>query len=559
MKPDIRWQVLLALAAISLVLMLLSFQVQSAALCTTTIPSSGGTYIEGMVGSPLVLNPLLSDNYPVDRELTNLIFDGLIKFDETGQIQPALAEEWSISDDGLVIGFKLRDDLVWHDGVPVTAEDVAFTFGLLQDPEFPSLPALVDLWRPITIQVVDEDRIEFTLPQPYAPFMGALTRGILPRHLLSGVPAAELATSAFNLAPVGTGPFRIETGQSWDRTGRLRLTPAPNYWREGTQLSDIEIRFYPSDAELLAAFEAGQIHGANGISPTTLPVLIDNENTRVFTSAVPRYMSLLFNMTDSGAPAIQSVETRQALALGLDRSNLVDKVLNGQGLVFEGPFLPESWAYRPAILAPYAYDPETAGSLLDGLGWTPDAAGIRQSGGTPLSLRLLTSTHSDQQAIAEAIADMWRTIGIDVQVIVASDLDSFRSDLSQRNFDLALVEVVAPDDPDLYDFWSQEAIVRGQNYSGWNNRRASEALETARQLYSKDERAVYYEAFLRQFASDLPALTLYQPVDVLALHDSVQQVEIGRVWQPRDRFTTFPSWFLNFRDVVVACPLEASD
>ncbi|MFO7663209.1 MAG: peptide ABC transporter substrate-binding protein [Chloroflexota bacterium] len=559
MKPDIRWQVLLVLAAVSLVLMLLSFQVQSAALCTTTIPSSGGTYIEGMVGSPLVLNPLLSDTYPIDRELTNLIFDGLVRFDETGQIQPALAEEWSISDDGLVISFKLRDDLVWHDGVPVTVEDVAFTFGLLQDPQFPGPAALVNLWRPITIQVVDRDQIEFTLPQPYAPFMAALTRGILPSHLLSSVAAAELAASAFNLAPVGTGPFRVETGQSWNRTGRMRLTPDPSYWREGTQLSDIEIRFYPSDAELLAAFEAGQIHGANGISPTTLPVLTEMEDTRVFTSAVPRYMSLLFNMTDSGAPAVQSIEARQALALGLDRSHLVDNVLNGQGLIFDGPYLPESWAYRPAILTPYAYDPQTAGSMLDGLGWIPDAEGIRQSSGTPLSIRLLTSAQSDQQAIADAIAAMWRDIGIDVQVMVESDLDDFRSDLSERNFDLALVEVAAPDDPDLYDFWSQEAIVRGQNYGGWNNRRASEALETARQLYSKDERAVYYEAFLRQFASDLPALTLYQSVNVMALHDSVQQVEIGRVWQPRDRFKTFPIWFLNFRDVVVACPLETSD
>jgi peptide/nickel transport system substrate-binding protein len=556
MKPDIRWQVLLAFAGIALVLMLLSFQVQSAALCTTTIPSSGGTYVEGMVGSPLMLNPLLSDAYPVDRELTNLVFDGLVRFDEKGQIQPALAEEWSISEDGLVIGLKLRDDLIWHDDVPVTAADVAFTFGLLQAPEFPGPAALANLWRSITIQIVDEKRIEFTLPQPYAPFLAALTRGILPRHLLSSVDPSELATMAYNLAPVGTGPFRVESGQNWDRTGRLRLTPNPTYWREGTPISDIDIRFFQSEDDLVRAYETGQIHAANRISPATLPILTSQENTRVFTSAAPRYTSLIFNMTDSGTPIIRAVEGRQALSYGLDRSALVTSVLNGQGIIFDGPFLPESWTYRPGVLTSYSYDPERAASLLDGLGWTLGEAGLRQLEGAPLSLRLLTLPETNHQAIAEAIAVMWRNLGVDVQVNIASDLDEYRAELSERNFDIALTEVLVPDDPDLYDFWSQEAIIRGQNFGGWNNRRASEALETARQLYSKDERAVYYEAFLRQFESELPALTLYQHVNVMVLHDRVQQAEIGRVWEPRDRFHSFSKWFLNFREVVVNCPAE---
>ncbi|MBP6788281.1 MAG: hypothetical protein KA170_11880, partial [Candidatus Promineofilum sp.] len=107
--------------------------------------------------------------------------------------------------------------------------------------------------------------------------------------------------------------------------------------------------------------------------------------------------------------------------------------------------------------------------------------------------------------------------------------------------------------PDLYDFWSQEAIVRGHNYGGWNNRRASEALEAARQLLSPGERSVYYEAFLRQFDADLPALTLYQHVTSYALSDQVQQAEIGRLGRPRDRFATLPAWFLTFREVTVSC------
>jgi peptide/nickel transport system substrate-binding protein len=120
MKPDIRWQALLALAGLALVMMLLSYQVQSAALCTVSVPSPGGVYTEGMVGRPLSLNPLLSDPYPVDRDLVNLIFDGLVAYDESGQVVPALAESWSVSDDNLTWTLTLRDGLEWHDGRPVT-------------------------------------------------------------------------------------------------------------------------------------------------------------------------------------------------------------------------------------------------------------------------------------------------------------------------------------------------------------------------------------------------------------------------------------------------------
>lgn len=120
MRPDIRWQLLLALTGLALVLMLLSYQVQSASLCTVSVPASGGTFVEGVVGRPSTLNPLLSDPYPVDREIDNLIFDGLVRYDERGNVVPALAKEWIVSDDGLTITFTLYEDRVWHDGQPVT-------------------------------------------------------------------------------------------------------------------------------------------------------------------------------------------------------------------------------------------------------------------------------------------------------------------------------------------------------------------------------------------------------------------------------------------------------
>ena len=552
MKPDIRWQLLLASAGLALVVMLVSYQVQSAALCTVSLPAAGGTFVEGIVGRPVSLNPLLADPYPVDRELVNLVFDGLVSRDENGQIVPALAEEWSVGEDGLSLTFTLRDGLTWHDGQPVTSADVAFTYGLLQDEAFPGPSSLTDLWKTVQIEQIDERNIRFTLAQPFAPFLEATTRGILPAHILADLDAGELATTPFNNAPLGTGPFMVQPGQDWQSTGRLRLTPNPAYWRDGTQITDIEFRFFPDAQSLLAAFHAGEIHGMNSLSPTLTPQVVAQANTRLFTSVAPRYSGLFFNLSESGAAPLKTKEVRQALAFGLDRDRLVDMTLNGQGIVFDGPYLPGTRYYRADLLTAYHYQPETAAEMLNAAGWVGE--GIRNREGIPLSLRLIASDSAESRAVAEELVRQWATIGVEARLDLVAGADGLRQALEDRSFDVALVDVLPTGDPDLYDFWSQEAMVRGHNYSGWNNRRASEALEVGRQLYLPDERAPYYETFLRQYDADLPALTLYEHVTSYALNDIVNEAEIGRVWQPRDRFQTFSSWFLNYRDVTVGCP-----
>lgn len=556
MKPDIRWQALLALSGLALVLMLLSYQVQSAALCTVSVPAAGGTFVEGMVGRPTAINPLLSDPYPVDRAIVDLVFDGLVRYDETGQAVPALAEEWSVSEDGLSITFTLREGLTWHDGQPVTTEDVAFTYGLMQDESFPGPGHLVSFWRSVTITPLDESTIQFTLAQPYAPFIEATTRGILPAHLLGDIPVADLATAAFNTTPVGTGSFMVQPGQDWQRTGRLRLTPSPAAWRQGTQLSDVEFRFFATADDLFAAFQSGEVHAATELPPTMAPAAAALPNARLFTSIAPRYSALYFNVSDSGAAALKAREVRQALAYGLDRASLVDDVLNGQGIEFEGPYIPGNWAARTDIMTSYTYQPETAASLLDTAGWV--GAGVRAREGAPLTLRMIALDQPEHRAVAEEIARQWAALGVDAQLTLLPDIDAMRRTLSQRNYDVAVVEIAPPNDPDLYNFWSQEAMVRGQNFAGWNNRRASEALESGRQIYPQNERAAFYEAFIRQFDSDLPALTLYQHVNTYVLSDAVQDVEIGRIWHPRDRFNSFAAWFLNFRDVAVSCPVDSA-
>ena len=556
MKIDLRWQLLLAVVCLGLVVSLLGLQVQRSGLCTEHVPSPGGKLAEGIIGQPQFLNPLLDDANPVDSELADLIFDGLTRYGEDGQLEPALASDWQFSEDGLTVTFRLRDDVVWHDGRPFTAADVAFTYGLLQNENIESPEAVRDLWSSITINVLDDEQIEFVLPQPYAPFLEATTRGILPEHVLTDAPAGALGEQAFNRSPVGTGPFLVAPGNDWQQVGFLRLVPNPNYWREGVQLDVLEYRFYEDTDALAAAYELGDIQAISGVQSNGLKQIAILPEIRLFTTVAPRVTQLIFNLSESGAPAVRSLEVRKALAQAVDRDALVDEVLNGQGVPLEGPYLPTSWAYNPGNLTAYTYDSAAAGARLDGAGWTrPEGEATRFRDGEGLTLRLLVSDEGAHQALANEIAKQWAEVGIQGELVVVP-VSEMRAALTQRQFDVALVDVEPPGDPDLYDFWSQEAIVAGQNFGAWDHRWASEALEAGRQLAAVEERQPYYDAFMRFYDEELPALTLFQHVYTYGISESVNDVEIGPIFSPRDRYETLSQWFLVYRDIAVDCPAD---
>lgn len=557
MKLHLRWQLLLAVVGFGLILAILSFQVQSAGLCTTRVPASGGVFAEGMVGAPQRLNPLFSDSFPVDRELVNLLFDGLVQYDHAGRFIPALAESWTVSEDGRSLQFILRNGLVWHDGEPITTADVAFTYGLLQQEALPAADAVKALWQTVTINPIDERTIEFILAEPYAPFLEATARGILPAHLLQDVPVAELASHAFNQQPVGSGPWRVAPGQDWTATRSLRLTPNPLYWRGGTQIPALDFRFYPDEESLLTAFANGDIQAVNSVSDEMLPEVTAVSHARLFTTVTRQYTQLIFNQSDTGFAPLQQAEVRRALAAGLNREQIIDQALNGQGVPLTGPYLPDSWAYDQALFAAAGVNAANSDELLNSAGWPlPEGSTVRQREGESFQLRLLTLNNEVQQRLAQEVVAQWANLGVMVMVETAVSSTDLREKLAARDFDVALVDITPAIDPDLYDFWSQEAIIRGQNYGAWNNRRASEALEAGRQTWGMGERRPFYNTFLSIYADQVPAITLYQHVYTYALSSEVNQAEVGPIYEPRDRYQTFANWFLLYRDVTISCPTE---
>jgi peptide/nickel transport system substrate-binding protein len=288
-----------------------------------------------------------------------------------------------------------------------------------------------------------------------------------------------------------------------------------------------------------------------------LPDVTAVPHVRLFTTVAPQYTQLIFNQSDTGFTPLRQAEVRRAVAAGLNGKQLIDQALNGQGVPLTGPYLPDSWASDQAIFAAAGVNEANSDELLNSAGWTlPESSTVRQREGEAFQLRLLTLNSDVQQRLAQEVAAQWGNLGVAVLVETAVSIADLREKLAARDFDVALVDVTPSIDPDLYDFWSQEAIIRGQNYGAWNNRRASEALEAGRQVWGLGDRRPFYNTFLSIYADQVPAITLYQHVYTYALSSEVNQAEVGPIYEPRDRYQTFASWFLLYRDVTITCPTE---
>jgi len=546
----IRWQVLLIVLGVVLVGILLAYLASN--YTTVLRPGSGGTYVEGIVGHPQYLNPLLSSTQ-VDRDICALVFNGLTRFNRRGEVAPDLASRWDISFDGLTYTFYLRRDVYWHDGAPFTADDVVFTIGWLQSSDFPGSSELgPELWRTVTVEKLDRYKVRFTLPAPYpyAPFLDYTTVGILPAHVLEGVPVASLPKVGFNLNPVGSGPFQVDEIEVEDEViTTIVLKQYSRYYGSESYLDRVQFRFYPNHQAVFDAYEAGEVEGIARIPASDLPRAQSLPSLNLFSAQIAEYGIVFLNMEE---PFFQEQEVRQALLYALDRQQVIDDVLEGHALVAHSPLIPGSWAYDGDVTR-YEYDWDTADALLNEAGWTLPAEGdgVRRKAGQPLAFTLLTSSEPDRIGVARMLAEQWATVGVTVTVETASQLE-VREALESGNFEAIMVHLALPGDPDPYPFWHETQVEDGQNYAGFVHRRISEILEQARIKINRERRRELYYEFQDIFAQQVPALLLYVPVYTYGVDERIHDVQIGPLMYPSDRFRAISEWWIVPRRVFVS-------
>jgi peptide/nickel transport system substrate-binding protein len=551
---NLRWQILIALGGLLLVVGLLLNQSPNAENQGPQ-PVSGGVHTEALIGSPVRLNPVLDTYNQVDRDVDRLIYSSLIKFDSRGDPKPDLAKEWAVSADGKTYTVALREDASWHDGQPVTTADVIYTYSKFQDDSYPGPSDLHDFWTQIKIVKLDDHTLQFQLPEAFAPFLDYLSVGLLPDHLLRGVTVTDLVDHPFNLHPIGTGPFvfdrfLVDNGKI---TG-VTLNANADYYGKVPYLSRVEFRYFSNDADAYAAMQAGDVEAISEVSPTTLPQVLAQPALNVHTARLPQTQLIYLNLKDDQHAFFQDKNVRQALMLAINRQSIVDRVLKGEAVVATGPILPGSWAFATE-LTPIPFDPAKAASLLDDAGWqlpagaTPGTEGyVRSKDDVQLSFTMLHDDSPEGTQIAEAVQAYWSDIGVKVN-LEADSADSVLKALTDRKYQAALAEINLSryPDPDPYPFWHDSQAESGQNYSGFVDRNIGIWLEQARTTTDRARRAQLYQSFEHRFQDQVPALLLFHPVYTYAINAEVKGVTMGPILDPSDRFANIVDWYLLAR------------
>lgn len=509
----------------------------------TAQPTTGGIYNEGIVGTYSNANPLYATG-SVDTAVSRLIFAGLMKYDSRNQLVGDLASGYTVDKTGKHYTVKLLPNLTWQDGQPLTAQDVAFTFHLIQNPDIGS--PLSSSWQNIVVRATDKYTVTFDLPNVFSAFPYSLTTGILPEHLLASVPASQLRSDAFNTTrPVGAGAFawqaiQVTTNTDPDKVVDLiALQPFAHHQGGAPKLGGFVLHVFGGQDEMVQAFKRRDINAMAGL--TNVPKDL-KDTSQVTAASFPSTAALMsFFKTSSGVLA--DTQVRQALVQGANTNAIIDGLDYAARPVRE-PLLLGQLGYNPTYQQA-GYNPAAANALLDKDGWVRGANGLRSKSGQPLAFSLYAEDTSENQRTATMLAKNWRALGADVTPVL-QPLTDFQTTLEFHNYDALLYGVSIGIDPDVFAYWdsSQANVLSNSrlNFSEYKSAVADAALEAGRTRLDPALRAIKYRPFLAAWQSDVPALGLYQPRFLYITRGTVYGLDEHTLNVDTDRYNSVTNW-----------------
>ena len=469
------------LAALLALTMLLSLA--ACAKTTDTTPSdaaedSGTTLTYGSADYTRI-NPAMDEH----GEINLLLFDGLTAHDGENNVVPGLAETWELDEATNTYTFHLRENLTWHDGEPVTADDVKFTIEAIMDPENGSenAPNFEDVEE---ITVTDEHTVSFRLSAPNVAFLDYMTMAILPEHLLAGEDWQE---SDFFRAPVGTGPYKLER---WDVGQAIILTKNENYYKGAPKIDRIVFKIVPDDNAQALQLESGELDLAL-LDPKNAAQFTGKDGFTCYDMKTSDYRGILFNFWNDYWT--ENRDIIPAICYAIDRQAIVDAVLLGQGMPAYGPL--QRNVYNNENVEHYDYNPEKAKHILEDAGCVMGANGYYERGGAEIAFTIsVMSGEQDRIDIAQAAAQQLREVGIHCTVDIPAVMD-WGGQMA------CLIGWGSPFDADDHTY-KVFGTDKGANYSGYSNAEVDEALTKARESSDPAVRKQYYDEFQVALAND---------------------------------------------------------
>lgn len=510
-------------------------------------PIPGGTYSEGVLGAYTNANPLYATG-PVDLSVSKLLFAGLLTYDQQNNLVGDLAKDWTVDARGTTYTVHLKPSLTWHDGKPLTAADVVFTYDVIQTPDAQS--PLNPSWRGIQVKQVDPLTVTFILPNSLSAFPYSLTNGIVPKHILGDEPVTALRTLAFNTTkPIGAGPFKFNTlevtgGSADTREESIAFDPFEGYHAGRPKLDRFVMHAYRNKQQLMDSFKAKEINAMAGL--TEVPRDIQPGDARIYNMQLTAAVMTFFKM---GEGILADAKVRQALVRATDRDTII-KNLQYATMPVREPILQDQIGYNPAYVQP-GYDISVANALLEESGWKMTKEQIRRKGGRPLFFSLTVQADSEYEDVALQLKQQWRKAGVDIEII-AQDSSEFQTTLAAHSYEALLYGISIGKDPDVLVYWDSSYAVRAENrlnFSEYRSSVADAALQAGRTRSDAALRAIKYQPFLQAWRDDAPAVGLYEPRYLYISHTTVHGLEEHELNAGVERLKNVHNWMVRVQGV----------
>jgi peptide/nickel transport system substrate-binding protein len=479
----------------------------------TSFPSQGAAAQEVDDRGILIMNGsgtgTMPENFnPLITDARVWLYDGLVRFDEEMNPIPDLAESWEISEDGTVYTFKLRENVKFHDGTAMTADDVLYTAQLTLDENInsPYRGKFIIDGEPVVWEKIDDHTVQATLPKPFGPFLAKLSRAdeifftILPKHIMEQ--CTDMQSCSINLQPVGTGPYKFV---EYIPDQRLVLEAHDDYFQGRPAVKQVVRLAFPNEQSALAALKSGEIDITHLREAGNVTAAEEDPNITVHRYDSNWIFAGRMNMT---SPILQDKAVREAIAHAIDRENLMKAAVSPTATVGNSP-ISIGWAASPDVSV-FDYDAEKSKTLLEEAGWTGE--GIRQKDGTPLSITVTIYPDYAAPDIAAGMQQFLQQVGIELN-INQLEYANFETEVYEnKNFDIYLDWQGFGVDPDIASRWSTSTAEEGTylaNPSNYSNPEVDAALEAAAIALTQEERAQHLREAQNLITADVPAVWLY--------------------------------------------------
>lgn len=504
----------------------------------TETPVRGGTVVHHLESDCKTLNWVLQTTTYEDIVLRHL-YDYLLDYDKNMEIIPVLAKDYTVSKDHLQITVTLRDSIFWHDGVPLTSEDVKFTVDKILDPGVPAVNKRGWFEKLDRVETPDPKTIVFVWSEPYAPSLHAITQiAPLPKHIYG---EGDFLEHPANRAPVGSGAFTFE---EW-RTGQMiSVVRNENYYREKAYLDRVVFRIIPDQAVALNALKTGEI---DEMRVRQLQWETQTEGTEFLEHFekhqydVPQYNYLAWNCRSVW---FSDKRVRRAMSMLFDRQTLNEKLYSGKALLVSGPFYVHSWAYNKSV-EPVPFDPAAAAKLLDEAGWIDrDNDGVREKDGVDFEFEFYSTSSPISLEFAQLLQESCAKAGVVVKIRQFEGA-TFFDKVFKGEYDAAALSWRLDNDPDIYGtFHSSEVPPIGLNHTFYRNALVDSLLERGRIEFDRDERQRIYHEVHRLIAEDQPYTFVNNAPEKRPIHKKIGNVVIS----PDGPFRFYPGaiyWYIK--------------